>query len=116
MITGDIKNKVDAVWDAFWTGGISNPLEVMEQITYLLFIRRLDDEQTLALEKANLLGTPLDGNPFPEGTDDQGLPYNDLRWSVFKDRHADEMFDIVANRVSRSSRTCAARSPRTRIS
>nr|WP_206040163.1 class I SAM-dependent DNA methyltransferase [Rhodococcus sp. HNM0563] len=99
VITGDIKNKVDAVWDAFWTGGISNPLEVMEQITYLLFIRRLDDEQTLALEKANLLGTPLEGNPFPEGIDDQGLPYNDLRWSVFKDRHADEMFEIVANRV-----------------
>lgn len=41
MITGEIKSKVDAVWDAFWTGGISNPLEVMEQITYLLFIRRL---------------------------------------------------------------------------
>ncbi|MGV9924499.1 type I restriction-modification system subunit M [Nocardia rhamnosiphila] len=99
MITGDIKNKVDAVWDAFWTGGISNPLEVMEQITYLLFIRRLDDEQTLALERANLLEQPLEGNPFPEGDDEKGRPYNDLRWSVFRDRHADEMFDIVANRV-----------------
>ncbi|MGW5071655.1 type I restriction-modification system subunit M [Rhodococcus sp. NPDC004095] len=99
MITGDIKNKVDAVWDAFWTGGISNPLEVMEQITYLLFIRRLDDEQTNALNKANLLGEPLEGNPFPEGKDEEGRPYNDLRWSVFKDRHADEAFDIVANRV-----------------
>lgn len=99
MITGDIKNKVDAVWDAFWTGGISNPLEVMEQITYLLFIRRLDDEQTRALERANLLEQPLEGNPFPEGDDEEGRPYNDLRWSVFRDRHADEMFDIVANRV-----------------
>ncbi|MBF6067404.1 type I restriction-modification system subunit M [Nocardia farcinica] len=99
MITGDIKNKVDAVWDAFWTGGISNPLEVMEQITYLLFIRRLDDEQTRALERANLLAQPLEGNPFPEGNDPEGRPYNDLRWSVFRDRHAEEMFDIVANRV-----------------
>jgi hypothetical protein len=47
MITGDIKNQVDRIWDAFWSGGISNPLEVIEQITYLLFIRRLDDLHTL---------------------------------------------------------------------
>ncbi|GGK40514.1 type I restriction-modification system subunit M [Nocardia camponoti] len=99
MITGDIKNKVDAVWDAFWTGGISNPLEVMEQITYLLFIRRLDDEQTRALEKANLFGEKLEGNPFPEGDDELGRPYNDLRWSVFRELHADTMFEIVGNRV-----------------
>ncbi|CBE68945.1 N-6 DNA methylase (fragment) [Candidatus Methylomirabilis oxygeniifera] len=43
MITGDIKSQIDRTWDAFWSGGISNPLEVIEQITYLLFIRRLDD-------------------------------------------------------------------------
>jgi hypothetical protein len=46
MITGELKSKVDRIWDAFWSGGIANPLEVMEQITYLLFIRRLDDLQT----------------------------------------------------------------------
>ena len=43
MITGDLKNKVDRVWDTFWSGGISNPLEVIEQITYLLFLKRLDE-------------------------------------------------------------------------
>jgi type I restriction enzyme M protein len=43
MMTGDIKSKIDAVWNAFWAGGIANPLEVIEQITYLLFLRRLDD-------------------------------------------------------------------------
>ncbi len=43
MITGSIKSQIDRIWDAFWSGGISNPLEVIEQITYLLFIRRLDD-------------------------------------------------------------------------
>jgi len=43
MITGELKSRIDRVWDAFWTGGISNPLEVIEQITYLLFIKRLDD-------------------------------------------------------------------------
>jgi type I restriction enzyme M protein len=42
LITGEIKSKVDRIWDAFWTGGVSNPLEVMEQITYLLFIKRLE--------------------------------------------------------------------------
>ncbi len=51
MITGELKSKVDRVWDAFWSGGISNPLEVIEQITYLLFIRRLDDLNTLAEKK-----------------------------------------------------------------
>ena len=47
MVTGDLRNQVDRLWDAFWSGGISNPLEVIEQITYLLFLRRLDDLQTL---------------------------------------------------------------------
>ena len=47
MLTGEIKNQIDRIWDAFWSGGISNPLEVIEQITYLLFLRRLDDLHTL---------------------------------------------------------------------
>src|SRR5258706_6452166 len=47
MITGAIKSQIDQIWNAFWSGGISNPLEVMEQITYLLFLRRLDDLHTL---------------------------------------------------------------------
>lgn len=92
MITGEQKSKVDAVWDAFWTGGISNPLEVMEQITYLLFIRRLDDEQTNALNKANLTGRPIEGNPFPVDRDE-------LRWSVFKNLAPAEMFRVVDTEV-----------------
>ena len=87
-----MKSKVDAVWDAFWTGGISNPLEVMEQITYLLFIRRLDDEQTLALNRANTLGEDPVGNPFPVERDE-------LRWSVFKNFSAEEMFETVDQQV-----------------
>lgn len=55
MITGDIKNKIDQIWNAFWSGGISNPLEVMEQMTYLLFIRRLDELQLVKEKKANRL-------------------------------------------------------------
>ena len=51
VLTGDLRNKVDGIWDAFWSGGISNPLEVLEQLTYLLFIRRLDELQTLEEKK-----------------------------------------------------------------
>ena len=54
MITGEIKSKIDQIWNAFWSGGISNPLEVMEQMTYLLFIRRLDEIQ-ITKKKANKL-------------------------------------------------------------
>jgi type I restriction enzyme M protein len=63
MINGDLKGKVDRVWDAFWTGGIANPLSAIEQITYLLFIRRLDDLQTLKENKANTLKAPIE-NPL----------------------------------------------------
>jgi type I restriction enzyme M protein len=47
MLTGELRSKIDQIWNAFWTGGISNPLEVIEQLAYLLFLRRLDDLQTL---------------------------------------------------------------------
>jgi type I restriction enzyme M protein len=76
VITGELKSKVDRVWDAFWSGGISNPLEVIEQITYLLFIRRLDDLDILAEKKAHRTGTSED---IIFGPDQQ-----DLRWSRFK--------------------------------
>ncbi len=55
MLTGEIRSHTDRIWDAFWAGGIANPLEVIEQITYLLFIRRLDDLHTLEENKANRL-------------------------------------------------------------
>ena len=60
LITGALKSQVDRVWDAFWSGGVSNPLSVIEQITYLLFARRLDELQTLKEAQANLLGTPVE--------------------------------------------------------
>jgi hypothetical protein len=64
MITGELKASVDRIWDAFWSGGIANPLEVMEQITYLLFIRRLDDLQTAKENRANRLGVPIEAPIF----------------------------------------------------
>jgi len=91
MITGDIKNQIDRIWDSFWSGGISNPLEVIEQITYLLFIRRLDDLHTLEENKANRLQRPMERRIFPEGVDPKGRPYEDFRWSRFKHFAPEEM-------------------------
>jgi type I restriction enzyme M protein len=91
VITGELKSRVNRVWDAFWAGGISNPLEVIEQITYLLFIRRLDDLQTLAEKQARVTGT-LERSIF--GPDQQ-----DLRWSHFKNAEADRMFKVVGEEV-----------------
>ncbi|MCB2411705.1 type I restriction-modification system subunit M [Demequina sp. TTPB684] len=91
MITGELKSKIDAVWNAFWSGGISNPLEVIEQITYLLFIRRLDDLQTLKEEKARVTGTLED----PIFQPDQAH----LRWKNFKSADPETMHQTVADEV-----------------
>lgn len=99
MLTGDIRSKIDALWNAFWTGGISNPLEVIEQITYLLFLKRLDDLHTLEENKANRLKKPIERRVFPEGRDPKGRAYDDLRWSRFKHFEAKEMFDVVDQHV-----------------
>jgi type I restriction enzyme M protein len=92
MITGELKAKIDRIWDAFWSGGISNPLEVIEQITYLLFIRRLDDLQTLAENRANRTGKAIESVIFPPGQ-------ADLRWSRFKDFEPGVMHQIVGEHV-----------------
>lgn len=60
MVTGEYRSQIDKVWDSFWSGGIANPLEVIEQITYLLFIKRLDDLQILKENKATRLGKPIE--------------------------------------------------------
>ena len=75
MITGDIKNQIDRIWDAFWSGGIANPLEVIEQITYLLFIRRLDDLHTLEENKATRFKKPMERRVFPKGKDAKKRAY-----------------------------------------
>lgn len=84
MLTGTIRSQIDALWNAFWTGGISNPLEVIEQNTYLLFFTRLDDLHTLEEKKANRTKKPMERRVFPEGDDAKGCPYSEMRWSSFK--------------------------------
>jgi type I restriction enzyme M protein len=92
VITGELKSKVDKVWDAFWSGGIANPLEVMEQITYLLFIRRLDDLQTRAEKKAHQTGKQIDQPIFQLGQ-------SELRWSRFKELEPGVMFRVLSEQV-----------------
>jgi type I restriction enzyme M protein len=74
-------------------------LEVIEQITYLLFMRRLDELQTLAENKARRMDEPVKDPVFPVGVDDEGLPYADLRWSRLKNLAPAQMFTTVDRRV-----------------
>lgn len=91
MLTGEIKNKVDQIWETFWTGGVTNPLTVIEQFTYLIFIKSLDDKQLQREAEANLLGIE------PVVIFDE--PHEDLRWHHFKEFEAEKMHDTVANKV-----------------
>src|SRR5688500_10414789 len=103
MITGAIKSQIDQVWNAFWAGGIANPLEVIEQITYLLFLRRLDDLHTLEENKATRLKGKVQRRIFPAGKDGigkgGGRPYDDLRWSRFRHLAPAEMYAVVDKHV-----------------
>ena len=104
MLTGELRSKIDNVWNAFWAGGIANPLEVIEQITYLLFMRGLDDAHTREENKANRLGKPIERRIFPKGKDGigkgGGVPYEDMRWSRLKNiSDPGKMFAIVSEHV-----------------
>lgn len=87
MITGELKSQVDKIWEAFWTGGISNPLTVIEQFTYLLFLRRMDEKQLLEEKKANMLEIPLENTVYTEAQ-------KELRWSSFKHKDPQSLFDL----------------------
>jgi type I restriction enzyme M protein len=106
MITGELKSQIDKVWEAFWTGGLSNPLTVIEQMTFLLFIRRLDELQTQREQKANLLKKPIEEPIYTEAE-------YELRWSWFKNMDPEVMhkmftkqdgvFDFLRNVGNRSA-------------
>lgn len=90
MITGELKNKINALWEIFWTGGITNPLDVVEQMTYLMFIRDLDDTDNLKAKECAMLGFP---HKSIFEADSQ------LKWSVFRDFPADRMYAVVQEQV-----------------
>ena len=92
MITGELKSKVDKIWETFWTGGITNPLEVIEQFTYLLFIKGLDEIETTKEAEASILGINFK-RTFPEDK-------QHLRWSKFSNEgNTEKMYLIVQNEV-----------------
>lgn len=92
MITGEIRSKVDKIWETFWTGGITNPLTVIEQFTYLLFIKGLDETETTKEQEAELFGVEHQGL-FPKDK-------QHLRWSRFKQLgSAEEMYEVVSKEV-----------------
>jgi type I restriction enzyme M protein len=87
MVTGSFKNKIDRIWEVFWTGGITNPLTVVEQITYLLFLKGLEDTQARREKEAELFGGALQNPIYDNET-------KHLRWSYFKELEAEQMFEL----------------------
>lgn len=104
MITGEIKTQIDNIWDAFWTGGITNSITILEQMTYLFFMKMLDDAQLKKESNAALLGVKVKDPVFGEGNwhnpeTDKDVPYSSLRWSVFKNYDATRMYNVIRNDV-----------------
>ncbi len=124
MITGEIKNKIDQIWDVFFVAGITNPITVVEQMTYILFMKLLDDKQLLDEENASAWDTEVVNPIFLNGkkwlnpkdntvndnekdrelkikqlTEEKGILYEKMRWHVFKNTDADEMFSMVRDNV-----------------
>lgn len=94
MIVGEMKTSIDNLWMRFHTGGVTNPMDVIKQITYLMFIKRLDEIQTAKEKKALRLNQPIDAPIFDQSDEQQ-----ELRWSRFKNLDAQSMFDLVRTRV-----------------
>lgn len=95
-MTGDLGNKIDGLWEIFWNGGITNPLDVVEQMTYLMFIRDLDDTDNLRAKEAAMLGLPFK-SIFADEVEigDRKVDGNQLKWSVFHDFSAQRMYSVV---------------------
>ena len=87
MITGELKSQINSIWNDFWTGGISNPLTVIEQFTYLIFLKQLDDKQILIEKEIAMLGGTTKKMIYADSQ-------KELRWSYFKDKDPEVMFDL----------------------
>lgn len=96
MITGELKNKIDSLWDIFAAGGLVNPLDVIEQITYLMFIHDLDDTDNLRAKEAAMLGLPYQSIFADEvQVGDHTIDGQQLKWSVFHDFPAGKMYSVM---------------------
>ncbi len=96
MITGELKNKIDGLWDIFAAGGLVNPLEVIEQITYLMFIHDLDDADNMREKESAMLGLPYQ-SIFAEQVKigEREIEGRQLKWSVFHDFPAQKMYSVM---------------------
>lgn len=105
MITGELRSKVDSIWDTIWTGGITSPITVLEQITYLMFMKLLDDNQLKAEANASILGVPLKNKVFQDGicviseNPHVETEYRNLRWNVFHNFEPGEMLTNIQTYV-----------------
>lgn len=96
MITGELKNKIDRLWETFWTGGITNPLDVVEQMTYLMFIHDLDAADNQRSKESAMLGLPHKSIFAGDITiGERTFPGNKLKWSVFRDFPAGQMYSVM---------------------
>lgn len=93
MITGAIKNKIDKIWTDIWAGGITNPLTVIEQLTYLMFIRSLDEKELETEEFENMTGEKME-KIFPQSVAGQSM-----RWSKFKNNDSRDIYDVISQRA-----------------
>ena len=96
IITGELKNKIDSLWEIFWTGGLTNPLDVIEQMTYMMFIRDLDDSDNMHAKEAAMLGLPYKSIFAGEvKIGERSIDGNQLKWSVFHDFPAAKMYSVM---------------------
>ena len=96
MITGELKNKIDSLWDVFAAGGLTNPLEVIEQITYLMFIHDLDDTDNKNAKECAMLGLPFK-SIFSDKVEigERTIDGQQLKWSTFRDFPANKMYETI---------------------
>ena len=100
MITGELKNRIDSLWEIFWTGGLTNPLDVIEQMTYLMFIHDLDDTDNTHAKESAMLGLSFESIFAKEvKLGDRVIDGTRLKWSVFHDLPADKMYSILQEMV-----------------
>ena len=96
MVTGELRSKIDGLWEIFWTGGLTNPLDVIEQMTYLMFIHDLDDSDNLHAKEAAMLGLSYQSIFAREvQIGERTIDGSQLKWSVFHDFPASKMYSIM---------------------
>lgn len=100
MITGELKNKIDSIWEIFWTGGLTNPLDVIEQMTYLMFIHDLDVADNTRAKESAMLGLPHESVFAKEAKiGERTIDATQLKWSVFHDFPAEKMYTTMQESV-----------------